>query len=206
MQENYWPALEIAQRNLRALLPSGVAEKSGAELYAPRVGEEALRVRLLNREYMVPLPEALVYDAKTGMPAGVSTTLVVLHYLATADGSATSGEWIPFRSLPGGNIYQQAFRQQCIGPLISAFGTDPGKFERAAGLLGGVKAAMGDRSFVFQALPRLPMACVLWLADEEQGAEVNLLFDAVAPRCLPTEDLAALGRMLAFGLIKSGGR
>ncbi|MCL5046061.1 MAG: DUF3786 domain-containing protein, partial [Actinobacteria bacterium] len=159
-----------------------------------------------NREYRVPLPETLVYDAATGASAGVSTTLVILHYLATVDGSPIKGEWIPFRSLPGGNVYEQAFRQQCFSPLIATFGSDPERFERAALSLDGVRSTMGDRSFVFRALPRLPMACILWLADEEQGAEVNLLYDAVAPHYLPTEDLAALGRTLAFGLIKSGRR
>lgn len=205
MQENYRPALELAQRNLRALDPLVAAERSGAELHQGEKGEE-LRLRLLNREYRVPLPEVLVYDVATGALAGTSTTLVILHYLSTADGSPATGEWVPFRSLPGGNVYEQAFRQQCFAPLISSFGSDSEGFERASAALGGVKAPMGDRSFVFRALPHLPMACVLWLADEEQGAEVNLLYDAVAPSCLHTEDLAALGRMLAFGLVKSRGR
>ena len=201
MQANYRPALEIAQRALRAASPHTVAERSGAVLRRGEEGEYLL-LKLLNRDYRVPLPESIVYDVGTGHPAGASTTLVILHYLATVNGSPIKGEWIPFRSLPGGNIYEQAFRQQCFVPLIATFGSSPERFEQAAASLGGVKSTMGDRSFVFQALPRLPIACVLWLADEEQGAEVNLLYDAVAPHCLPTEDLAALGRMLTFGLIK----
>lgn len=205
MQTNYRPALELAQRSLRSLDPVAVAERSGAEVIHLESSQE-LRLRLLGREYCIPLPEALVYDLATGSEAGTSTTLVILHYLATADGSPVSRQWIPFRSLPGGNVYERAFRQQCLDPLISTFGSAPEAMPPAAEALAGVKATLGDVSYLFQALPHLPMTCVLWLGDEEQGAEANLLFDAVAPHYLPTEDLAALGRMLAFGLIRFRGR
>jgi hypothetical protein len=201
---NYQPALELAQRALRSLDPRSVADRSGAELFEGEAGPE-FRLSLLGKRYRVPLAEALVYDSATGTVGGVSVTLVVLHYLVTADGSPVTREWIPFHLAPGGNVYRQAFRQQCIDPLIQHFGGDPEALGRAAAALGGVKASMGDASYLFDALPRLPMSCVLWLGDEEQGAEVSLLFDAVAPNYLPTEDLAALGRLLAFGLVRAKG-
>lgn len=205
MLPNYLPALELAQRNLSALDPKLVAARSGAELTDGEKSQE-LHLKLFSQEYRIPLPEALAYSSATGAQAGISTTLLLLHYLTTADGSPSTGEWITFREIPGGDIYVRAFRQQCVEPLIAAFGRHPEALEEASPALGGRRDSMGDLSFVFQALPRLPMACVLWLADEEQGAEVSLLFDAVAPRYLPTEDLAALGRALTFGLIRSAGR
>ncbi len=202
MQQNYRPALELAQRNLRALDPQLVAERSGADLLRGETGIE-FRLKLLDREHRVPLPEALVYDLSTGAEAGVSATLILLHYLATANGSPARRDWIPFRGIPGGNVYEAAFRRQCIEPLIATFGQDPPGLSRAAAALGGERDTMGDLSYRFQALPRLPMAWVLWLPDDEQGAESSLLFDAAAPGYLPTEDLAALGRVLAFGLINA---
>lgn len=204
MLPNYRPALELAQQSLRSMDPRRVAQRSGADLLGRQGGQE-YHLKLLGREYSVPLPEALVYDSSTGALAGVSATLIVLHYLATADGSPVRREWILFRNTPGGDIYEGAFRRQCIEPLVAAFGRDPETLSRGAEALGGARSSMGDLSYVFQALPHLPMACVLWLPDEEQGAEVSLLFDAVAPSYLPTEDLAALGRTLAFSLIRLGG-
>jgi hypothetical protein len=201
---NYQPALELAQRTLRSLDPRAVAERSGAELLDEEAGPE-FRLSLLGKQYRVPVPEALVYDVSAGKVAGVSVTLVTLHYLGTADGSPPTREWIPYWSAPGGNVYRQAFRQQCIDPLIQHFGSDPDALGRAAVALGGVQATMGDASYLFDALPHLPMSCVLWLGDDEQGPEANLLFDAVAPRYLHTEDLAALGRLLTFGLVKTKG-
>ena len=205
MQPNYRPALEAAQRALGALDPEAVAERSGATLHRSGPAHE-FRLNLLSREYRIPMPEALVYDLATGSEAGVSPTLIALHYLATADGSLVRHDWVPFRALPGGNVYEAAFRQQCLVPLVSTFGNDTEALKVAADALNGQTGIMGDLSYVFQALPRLPMALVLWLPDEEQGAEVTLLYDAVAPHYLPTEDLAALGRALAFGLMKTSRR
>ncbi len=201
MQSNYRPALEMAQKALLALDPSAVADRSGADLLQTEGGSE-FRLKLLGRQYRVPIPEAMVYDLATGDEAGTSTILVILHYLADADGSPVTNQWIPFRSVPGGNVYERAFRQQSLDPLVATFGPDPDTLSGAAEAMEGVRGTMGDVSYIFQALPHLPMACVLWRADEEQGAEANLLFDAVAPHYLPTEDLAAMGRALTFGLIR----
>ncbi len=204
MQPNYRPALELAQRNLRSMVPDTLAQRAGVELLREGTGTE-FRFKILGRVYRVPFPECLVYDAATGAEAGVSPTLVALHYLITGDGSPVRNEWVPFRTIPGGNVYDAAFRRRSIEPLLSRFAADPAGLRVAGAALEGVPGDMGDVSFTFQALPRLPMACVLWLGDDEQEAEASVLFDADAPGYLPTEDLAALGSMLAFGLIKATG-
>jgi len=204
LQANYRPALELAQRNLRSLTPETAARRAGAELISTEEGQE-FRLRILGREYRVPFDDCLVYDAATAALAGVSPTLVALHYLITADGSPVRHEWVPFRMIPGGGIYVAAFRRRSIEPLLSNFASDPAGLHRAAEALGGAPAGMGDVSYTFDALPRLPMACVLWLGDDEQEAEASILFDANAPSYLPTEDLAAIAGMLAFGLIRAKG-
>lgn len=204
MQINYLPALELAQKALRALHPNRVADRSGAEVIH-RGAEAEFRLALLGRRYRVAMPEAKVYDEATGSEASSTTSLILLHYLANADGSPVEGEWIPFRDIPGGNVYERAFRRQSIEPLAHAFGHDPEALLKAAAALQGTSSTLGDVSCVFQALPRLPMICILWRADEEQPAEASILFDASAPHYLPTEDLAALGRALAHGLIRAKG-
>jgi hypothetical protein len=204
LQENYRPALELAQKSLRSLSPENVSELAGVELLSTGEGLE-FRIKILGRAYRVSFPECLVYDVATGALAGVSPTLVALHYLITADGSPIRHEWVPFRTIPGGAVYDAAFRRRSVEPLLKSFASDPEGLRRAAEFLGGVSASMGDVSYVFGALPRLPMACVLWLGDDEQQAEANILFDADAPSYLPTEDLAAIASMLAFGLIRARG-
>ncbi|MBM4467033.1 MAG: DUF3786 domain-containing protein, partial [Chloroflexi bacterium] len=78
-------------------------------------------------------------------------------------------------------------------------------FVAAAEALGGERLTYGDASFLFPMFPRLRLAVVLYLADEEFPASANVLFDAAAGHYLPTEDLAVLGGMLTGRLIKSSG-
>jgi hypothetical protein len=60
---------------------------------------------------------------------------------------------------------------------------------------------MGDAAFRFVALPRVPMAVVVWAGDDEGPGQARVLFDAHAGRCLPAEDLAGLGGQLAYRLV-----
>ncbi len=204
MQPNYRPALELAQKNLRALAPQQVASRSGAKL-ADTSGGQEFRIRILDRDYRIPLPECLVYDVATGKEAGVSPTLVGLHYLITADGRPPRREWVPWRAIPGAAVYEAAFRRRSSDIILGAFARDPDGLRKASEIIGAQPLEMGDVSFSFSALPRLPMACVLWAGDEEQEAELNVLFDAVAPHYLPTEDLAALSTMVALSLVQAKG-
>ncbi|MGD2205267.1 MAG: DUF3786 domain-containing protein, partial [Anaerolineae bacterium] len=121
----------------------------------------------------------------------------------TADGTTLSSKWIAFRNLPGGLGYDAAFQGRANLRLAHAFGADRAAFEAAAQTLGGERLSFGDTSFLFRLLPRVWLAIVLYLADEEFSANANVLFDASASHYLPTEDLAVLGGMLAGRLIKA---
>jgi hypothetical protein len=134
--------------------------------------------------------------------ADIATRIILLHYLLTADGTPLTSKWIAFRSLPGGLGYDAAFQGRASLRLAHAFGTDRAAFETAARAFGGEQLDFGDASFLFRLLPRVWLAVVLHLADEEFPANANILFDATASHYLPTEDLAVLGGMLASRLIK----
>ena len=61
-------------------------------------------------------------------------------------------------------------------------------------MLGGVPLDVGDAAFSFDIFPRLRVARSCSIArDDEFPASANLIFDAVADRYLPTEDLVVLG-------------
>ena len=129
--------------------------------------------------------------------------MLLLHYLATADAAPASGEWVAFRYLPDGRVYEAAFERRAPRELARVFGQDKEGFVKAAQSLGGQALRFGDASFAFRPLPRLHLACVLWLADEEMPASAQVLFDSSAGHYLPTEDLAAIGGMLGGQLLKA---
>ena len=134
-------------------------------------------------------------------PVPIAVRLLLVHYLTTADGTPMASRWITFRQVPGGLGYWSAFQGRSSKRLAQRFGSDLESFVCVAEALGGERLTFGDASFMFRVLPRLWMAVVLHVADEEFGPEVNLLFDGSADHYLPTEDLAVLGGMMASHLI-----
>lgn len=147
--------------------------------------------------------QASVTEVATGRTASAATEILVLHYLLTADGALPSGEWVSFHELPYGRIYQSAFAGRSLAPLSEAFGNDREAFVRAAASLGGEPMRLGDAAFWFRAFPRLAVAAVLWLGEDELPGAVNILFDSAAGHYLPTEDLSAVGGMLSGRLLRA---
>jgi hypothetical protein len=99
--------------------------------------------------------------------------------------------------------YDTAFQQRAGLRIARLFGSDQQALMDAGRRLGGEPLEFGDASLLFRALPRVWMAVVLHVEDDEFPASANVLFDAAAGRYLPTEDLAVLGGLLASNLVKA---
>ena len=197
-EETYGPALEKAQREFPGLDPTDTAARAGVAYE-----DGTYKVPFFGTRYLVRWPTAIVTRAADQQEADIATRILLLHYLLTADGAPLADKWIAFRNLPGGLGYDAAFQGRANLRLAHAFGKDLAAFEAAAGSLGGERLDFGDASFSFRVLPRVWLAVVLYLADEEFSASANVLFDGAVSHYLPTEDLAVLGGMLAGRLIKA---
>lgn len=203
-EETYQPALEKAVRDLQSLDPWLVALRSDTKYTRLTETSGQIEVRFWGKDYIVRYPEISVEEAATGQEPPIAIKILILHYLINADGTRLADAWVSFRELPDGHVYDAAFRKRANLRLAQAFGNDLDSFVAAAKALGGERLTYGDASFMFVMFPRIRLAVVLYLADEEFPASANVLFDAVAGHYLPTEDLAVLGGMLAGWLIKLG--
>ena len=197
-EETYGPALEKAQQALPNLDPVEAAARAAVDY-----DEGAFQVPFFGTGYQVQWPGGAILRASDREEADVASRILMLHYLLTADGTPLASKWIAFRNLPGGLGYDAAFQGRANLRLAHAFGSDLPGFEAAARALGGERLDFGDASFCFRVLPRVWLAVVLYLADEEFSASANVLFDGAVSHYLPTEDLAVLGGMLAGRLIKA---
>lgn len=204
-EEIYGPALRKARRAFLKVEPKVVAAQAGVDLKADTEQSARFECTFLGTRHHISWPDGTVQRVVQGEsePADIATTLVLLHYLLTADGSAMADEWVAFRNLPGGLGYDAAFQGRANGRLVPAFGSNRAAFEAAARAIGGERLTFGDAAFAFRTLPRLWLAVVLYVADDEFPASARVLFDGSASRYLPTEDLAVLGGMLASRLIKA---
>lgn len=73
----------------------------------------------------------------------------------------------------GGSFFYPTFQKHVLDVLVKAFQHDLGAFEQAAALLNGKPISMGDRAAAFAALPKIPLAVVLWQSDEEFGGSAS---------------------------------
>jgi hypothetical protein len=104
------------------------------------------------------------------------------------------------RQLPGGSLFFQGPHALPLAPLLRRFGADGEAFRRVCLGLGGRPIEFGDAGFAFQALPFIPLAVILWIADEEFPARAGMLFDPTAADHLPLDLLLALAHAVVARL------
>jgi hypothetical protein len=202
-EETYGPALAIAQRALRDSEPVDLAQRAAVPYQVLGSNRGRWEIPFFGTIYYVYFPDGEIQQAHGGQNPDIATRIILLHYLLTADGTPLASRWIAFRTLPGGMGYDAAFQQRAGLRLARAFGGDQKGLKEAGLGLGGEPLEFGDASLLFRALPRVWMAIVLHVEDDEFPANANVLFDAAASHYLPTEDLAVLGGLLASRLVKA---
>lgn len=188
----YEDALDKALADFEALSPYVAAAKSGTDF-----ADGAFVVGFFNRVFRVSHPGGELQETGGEAPYPKWLRVMMLHYLCQADGTGVADHWIAYRQLPGAGFFEQRFMNMAINPLTRAFGNDLEGFKRGGLALGGEPISRtGDAGFRFLPLPKIPMACILYLGDEDVQPSVNVLFDAAAIAYLPTEDLSLLGSHL----------
>ena len=130
---------------------------------------------------------------------------LVLSYLQTADGAPSADRWISFRELPNGGFYHRAFQGYAPDRLAKRWGLDVDGFAAACRALGGGRLELGDAGFVLRVLPRIDMAAIYWLGDEDFPSRASILFDANAHHYMITDGLAILGSQLVGKILAAGG-
>lgn len=195
------PRVAEARERLREIPPHKLALRSGC-------GQEpdgAYRLTFFWRDYLVRPPDFTVQRADTGEEPSSFIQAILLTYLVTADGTTPSGRWITFHSLPDGMFYAQAFRGYAEDRLVRELGEEGLEaFRQGAERLGGEPIEIGDAGYAFQILPRIHLAAVYWLGDEDFPPRASILFEDTASHYMPTDGLAILGSHLVGALLKAG--
>lgn len=192
------PKVTALRTELRRQPPDDVARRSGATLDGHR-----LRLTMLFDDFEVDTTDYRV-TRPDGSEVDSFLQSLVLTYLETADGGPPAGRWVTFRDLPNGSFYNEAF--QAYGPdrLAKRWQLDIAGFDAACRGLGGTRADFGDAGFVFTVLPRVDMAAVYWLGDEDFASKASILFDANAHCFMVIDGLAILGSRLVARILARG--
>ena len=168
-------------------------------------GQKAVPVTCLGRDY---LAGAGGVRAKDGGTASFMHRIVLAWLLLRRGAGETSGRFVPYRALPGGQDFARALSDIVEGRLARSFGGKLALLKKAAEELGmepPEEDVSGDLYGVFRALPRVPLLLTFYDEDEEFPAEAKVFFDLTAPNFLDLECLAVLALMLVMELESRAG-
>jgi hypothetical protein len=196
--DKHGPLVATLRTELQQLPPDDIARRSGATLDG-----EWLRLAMLFEDYRVDTTDYVVLRPDGG-EVGSFVQSLVLTYLSTADGGPPANRWVTFRDLPSGSFFNQAFQGSGPDRLAKRWQLDMGGFDAACRALGGTPIAYGDAGFAFRVLPRLDIAAIYWLGDEDFSSKAAVLFDAAADSYMNIEGLAILGGRLVERILAEG--
>lgn len=195
---NYQRAVELARVHFAQREPGEMAQKSGALYQWISEDKGFFTLPLLGQLFDVYWPEGAVFHQGTRLYPPVAVILLLLHYLTGARGISGEVEFLPYRLLPEGYVFDRAFQQMVLDPLTRAFGENPSLFlERARELGGRTMEREGVAEARFSALPQIEIICRVYSGDEEIPSDFIMLFSSLAAQFFPAEDLAVLGGLLA---------
>ncbi|MDD5617630.1 MAG: DUF3786 domain-containing protein [Candidatus Omnitrophica bacterium] len=164
--------------------------------------ENNLEVGFLADNYAVDAENRRILSLSCNVPAKEYLSILILHYLSKKIKGLpiVSGEWIDFRQLDGGQGYYPTFKTRVISVIIKKYGANPQELLKLNERFNAKKSGFADAGVVFDAFDKVPILIEVWKADEEFGAEANLLFDKSIKDIFCTEDIVILAEFIAHNI------
>lgn len=164
--------------------------------------DKKLEVRFLADKYSVDLNDRRILSLSCNISAKDYLSILILHYLIKklVGLPASSGEWIDFRQLDGGQGYYPTFRKRVVSTITKKYGADPEALLKLNERFNIKKLNFADVSIVLDAFENIPVLIELWKADEEFSPEANILFDKSIKDIFCTEDVVILAEFIAHSI------
>lgn len=196
------PGEDMAWDELDRLDPEDVCRRSSAA-YAPE--SATFRLTVFGQPVLLSKTERLVSAATSAgerllETLGPHLRLSALWHLKGARDLPLSGRLVKPDDLAGGDIYRRGTHVLPLDKVAGRYGRDPAAFLERGMELGGERLDYADASLRLFPLPRVPVAMLLWVGDDEFQARAGLLFDSTCQLHLPVDVLwsTAMMSVLAF--------
>jgi len=198
-QKNYRQAFDVACTFLREVALEEKSKKAGG-IYKKEKEREEITIPFFSEPCTIHFPQ-FQFFSPSKKTVSLVARILLLHYLARADGVRVTGKWVGYKDIPGGLLYASVFERRVTNPLGKKFGNSKKMFAQAGLKMGGRSVEIGDTSFILQAFPFVPLQYVLWEGDDEFPPKVQLLFDSSVDHYLSLEDVVVLGQLATGRLI-----
>lgn len=164
----------------------------------PAPADGRILFRALGMDLMLELAPLTLRQLPDQQPLKISDQILIFHYLGCEFPVTPTGQFIPFRELPGGRFYEGPFRARSVGLLVQKIQNDLRQLEKNLEYFGGVPENRGDFCRRFPVIGNLETKLIYYTGDAEFAPEANLLFDQCIQRVFPTEDVAVLANRVCL--------
>lgn len=181
---------QAAREKLAEREPADIAEKTGA-VWHPE--ESVLTLDALGQSVRISVP-----DYRSEPVLENWQYLVILHYLASGDGTRPTGNVMAVKDMKDGLIRGTKFEFTAKNSFARILkGKEPDQIQAACEALGGRPySGRGDLCVELPFLPYFPVKLEIWLADDEFEASAQLFLDETADHYLTIEDGVTVGEIV----------
>lgn len=153
-------------------------------------------------KFSLSLEDGSIYDELTSKTTKTAETSIycILTGYAEAEAVPETGDLVSFEQLPGGRAYYNTFKKRATQQIERVFAANPQMLLKVAEMFEAERLEYGDYSVKIYALPLVPVHVTLWSSDREFPTSANMLFDSSISNYLSTEQIAALGELVASRL------
>jgi len=187
-QEDY---LRQLKSQIAGLDLAQAAVRTGGRLVNGR-----LTLKVLGKDFAV--------DARGGLHADIHVNpwvaMPFFSHVLYGEGKSPTGNWVPYRELPGGAERAPLFAKRCEEPMKQLADTLPDFFEDIVHMFSGRQVEgrfEADISVVLDPLPKVPLMICYWKPEEGMASSLNLFFDETAVANLDIGSIFSLGAGLS---------
>ena len=172
------------------------------------VKEETFTMKMFSASIVVSLPKRLIFgldrqNRRFLNSLGDHAILAALRYLIHAAEAPFSGNFINPAELTGGHIYRNGSHVLPLHLIAQKYGSDREGFLARGRFLGGEQTSRGDASLVLLPFPRIAVAVILWLQDDEFPARSVLLVDSSCEQQMPPDVMWMTAMMCVLAMTLS---
>jgi hypothetical protein len=184
------PVDPIFFAELAAAAPPDVCRRSRCHYDA---GEQCYTLSVWGDAYTVYPHESRIDRLSHHMgPAHAYLDLFIVHYLLHAKAVDVANTWISEKDIPGGATFFRGPHEIPTDLIVRRYDRDIEAFKSACCRLQGSRLDMADTAFAFRAAPRIPVAVLYFIGDEDFPSESRLLFDSSITAHLAADIVYAL--------------
>ena len=175
--------------------PMAAAERCGVR-FDPEKGR--FTVRLMSVDYRITWPKfSIASDVPDGFALGnLPAQMLIIRYLLEGKKSMGTGNFLPYREMPWGEVYLKPFTGRCLNRAAFTFGTRLEAFRAAIEASGAIPLNKGDAACQMEIMPGYDVRLIVWEGDDEFPPNSQILFSDNFPEAFSAEDRTVVGDIL----------